>query len=77
MILNLQNSIKTTQKARHSGHTCNPSTRETEADGLRVQSQPELHFETLPQKINNAPTMTKQKAHKANLKPRHNLSSFK
>jgi hypothetical protein len=32
-------------------HTCNPSTWEAEAGGLRVQSQPGLHSNTLPKII--------------------------
>jgi hypothetical protein len=29
-------------------HACNPSTQEVEAEGLRAQSQPELHSEVQP-----------------------------
>jgi hypothetical protein len=31
-------------------HDCNPSTQKVETVGLRVQGQPSLHKETLPQK---------------------------
>jgi hypothetical protein len=31
-------------------HACNPSTQETEAEGLEMQGQPRLHSETLSQK---------------------------
>jgi hypothetical protein len=36
-------------QSRFVVHACNPSTREDEAGGLRVQNEPGIHSETLTQ----------------------------
>jgi hypothetical protein len=38
-------------------HTCNPSTREAEVGGSRVQSQPGLHRKSLSQKQTSASSL--------------------
>jgi hypothetical protein len=45
-------------------HSCNPSTQEAEAEGLRVQGQPGLHSKTLFQKIKGRKNIQKKSSSK-------------